>query len=75
MNKPRISGIAANRQTLAPPPDCPITVTLSGSPPKLAILSCIHRMAATISNKPALPESLYFSPKADKSVNPNTPKR
>ena len=58
-------------QTFPPPPDWPMMVTLSGSPPKLAMLSFTHWRAATQSSIPTLPECLYFSPPtAAKSVKP-----
>ncbi len=66
-NRPSASGIWPSTVTLAPPPDWPKMVTLSGSPPKLAMLSRTQRRASTRSAMPTLTEFLYFSPKADMS--------
>ena len=42
--------------TFPPPPDCPNTVTLPGSPPKLEMLSRTHSNTATISSMPVFPD-------------------
>ncbi len=41
-NSPAASGDAASIETEIPPADSPKIVTLFGSPPKAAILSCTH---------------------------------
>ena len=66
-NRPSAAGVCISVQTFMPPPDWPNSVTLSGSPPKPAMLSWIHCSAATISALPALPEFAYFSPNGERS--------
>ena len=56
-NRPRACGMAMMVLTFAPPPDWPKMVTLAGSPPNSAMLSCTQRSAATRSSMPALPDS------------------
>ena len=53
--RPFAEGIAVRVHTLAPPPDCPMIVTLPGSPPNAAMLSRTHSRAATMSSMPTLP--------------------
>ncbi|MNV49934.1 hypothetical protein D3C71_1419080 [compost metagenome] len=53
-NRPLAPGIASSAAMLMLPADSPKTVTLSGSPPKAAILPCTQRRAASWSSKPAL---------------------
>ena len=54
---PLAAGMPKSVLTLLPPPDCPNTVTLFGSPPKFEMLSRIHSSAATMSSMPALPSA------------------
>lgn len=61
-NSPFALGMAVKMQTLVPPPDCPMIVMLSGSPPKLEILARTHSRAATMSSMPALPDAANSSP-------------
>ena len=49
---PRASGEAIRALTANEPADSPKIVTLPGSPPKAAMLSCTHRSAATWSSRP-----------------------
>ncbi|MNR10011.1 hypothetical protein D3C85_1262390 [compost metagenome] len=56
-NRPFAAGVAIRVAILAPPPDCPKTMTRSGAPPKAAILSRTQRRARIRSNWPTLPES------------------
>ncbi len=56
-NNPLAEGAVISVSTLAPPPDCPKTVTFSGSPPKASMFSWTHWSAATISVIPTLAES------------------
>ena len=51
-NSPRAAGLAISALTDAPPADSPKTVTLSGSPPKPAMLSRTHSSALTWSSSP-----------------------
>ena len=51
-NKPSVSGDAICEITFVPPPDSPMIVTLSGSPPKAAMLSRIHSSEALRSSVP-----------------------
>ena len=46
-NSPRAAGRPSSVPTLMPPADSPKIVTLSGSPPKVAMLSRTHVSAAT----------------------------
>ena len=55
-------GIAISVATFMPPPDCPKIVTLSGSPPKPAIMSRTHASAMRMSRMPALVTSPCASP-------------
>src|SRR3954447_8784824 len=48
--------------TFAPPPDWPKIVTLPGSPPNAAMVSCTQRNAAIRSSMPRLPDSAYSLP-------------
>ena len=66
-NRPSASGICPSTVTFIPPPDWPKMVTLSGSPPKQAMLSRTQRRASTRSAMPTFTEFQYFSPKADRS--------
>src|SRR5690606_41699705 len=54
---PPASGDTSRFSTLCPPADSPVMVTLSGSPPKEAMLSCTHSRARMVSRVPKLPES------------------
>ena len=54
-NSPLARGMASRLAVLAPPPDCPKTVTFPGSPPKAAMLSRTHSSARTMSTIPATP--------------------
>src|SRR6266540_4171257 len=49
-------------QPKPPPRDCPKIITLPGSPPKFAMLSCTHSSAATKSRLPTLAALAYFAP-------------
>ena len=71
-NRPFAAGVAMSVRTFAPPPDCPNTVTLFGSPPNAAMFSRTHSSAATMSMIPRLAEYLYCSPYAERSRNPTT---
>ena len=56
-NSPAAEGMARRLETFWPPPDWPKIMTLSGSPPKAAMLSCTHCSASTKSCMPAVPEA------------------
>ena len=64
---PSAAGVCSRVVILAPPPDWPNTVTLSGSPPKAATFSRSHCSAAMMSDPPLLPEFSYSGPKSDRS--------
>ena len=49
---PAVLGMVSSTLTLVPPADSPKMVTLSGSPPKAAMLSFTHCSAMAWSRKP-----------------------
>ena len=61
-NRPSAAGVCISEVIFVPPPDWPISVTLSGSPPKPSMLSRIHSSAATMSALPTFPEFQYCPP-------------
>ena len=68
-NRPVARGIASSAPMLIAPADSPATVTMSGSPPKAAMLSRTHSRAATWSRRPR------FGGASGRSANPSTPSR
>ena len=52
---PRAAGIVISVVTEMAPADSPKIVTLSGSPPNAAMLSCTQRSAASWSRSPRFP--------------------
>ena len=58
-----------------PPADSPAMVTLDGSPPNAAMLSCTHCSAATWSSMPTLPDWAYSPKCPPRFMNPWTPSR
>ncbi len=65
-NSPADSGEVNSAATAVPPADSPNTVTLSGSPPKFAMLSCTQRSAATWSSSARLAGASASHPKPSK---------
>ena len=55
-NNPRAAGAVINSETLMAPADSPKIVTLSGSPPREAMLRRTQRRASTWSRSPTLPD-------------------
>ena len=56
-NRPFACGMPINTMIFEPPPDCPKSVTLAGSPPNAAMLILTQVSAAMRSNWPALAAS------------------
>ena len=56
-NRPTASGEVIRAQVLIAPADCPISVTLAGSPPNPAMLFLTNFSAWMVSSRAKLPES------------------
>ena len=68
-NRPSARGIARRAPTLIAPADSPATVTASGSPPNVVMLSRTHSSAATWSSRPRLGGA------SGRRANPSAPSR
>jgi len=67
------TGLMRCMQAEPPPADSPPTVTLSGSPPKAAMLRCTQRSAERWSSSPRSPLKSASMP--GMAMKPNTPIR
>ena len=74
-NSPAAAGITQSSDTAAAPADSPKIVTLAGSPPNAAMLSCTQRSASTQSRRPQFAEGSPSGASDGWARKPSAPSR